>query len=85
MFGARRFLYYMNKLVGTKVDFTSVYVAASGRKPVTSRLLVRRLAECTTHVDIEAAYVSMHSVVAQWLYSGYIANSLFCIFKMAHE
>ena len=45
MFSAMHFIYYINKLIATKVDSTLF-----GREPVTSRSLVRRLADGTTQV-----------------------------------
>ena len=44
MFGAMYFMYYINRLISTKVDST-------WREPVTWRSLVQRLTVCAVHVD----------------------------------
>ena len=61
MFGAVHFIYYINRFIATKLDSTYLghqptahklcLVAAGGRKSLTSRSVVRRLADCATQVD----------------------------------
>ena len=63
MFGAVHFIYYINRLMATKVDLTCLgywptahsiicLVASGGRELVTFRLLSLTLSRYTTHVDL---------------------------------